>query len=474
MSGELHFDLLILGGGSGGYAAARTAASLGKKVAVVDGSETLGGLCILRGCMPSKTLLYAAEILHLAQKGGDFGLEIPSAAANAAAIQQRKRRIIEDFASYRQEQLQSGPFELFRAHGSFVDAHTLALSDGRKLKMEQCIIATGSVVQTPAIPGLRETPLWTSDDVLDLDFLPPSVIVLGGGVIACELAQYLHRIGSRVTLIQRSPLLLKETSPEAAEVIREAFTAEGMEVFTGTKLLEVRQGNGEVTVRFEHGEEVVERRAGHLFNALGRTPATEGLNLKAAGVETLKSGHIRTSPAQETTQPGIYAVGDCAGPHELVHLAIQQGEIAARHAAGETVTPVNENETLQVIFTDPQVAVLGPSLAALEDWPEPVISASYPFDDHGKSILMEAHRGYVKVFAEKTTGKVVRAECVGKDGGELIHALAVGLSLGATVEQLVKVPWYHPTLSEIWSYPLEDLADERAEPSATGTSSGES
>ena len=188
-------DFLILGGGSAGFNAARTAVSLGLKTIIVDGARELGGLCILRGCMPSKTLLYMTEVLHLAQKAKTFGLKIPSAHADMAAIQARKKRIIADFAQHRMDALTHGKFELVRSHAHFVDPQTIELSDGRRLRSKYFLIGTGSYPHVPPVPGLAATPFWTSDDVLNLDFTPKSVIVLGGGIVACELSQFLNRLG---------------------------------------------------------------------------------------------------------------------------------------------------------------------------------------------------------------------------------------------------------------------------------------
>ena len=191
------YDFIALGGGSAGFNAARVAAGLGLKTAVIDGARELGGLCILRGCMPSKTLLYMTEVLHLAQKGRTFGLTIPSARANPRAIHARKKRLIAEFAAYRAKALKTGKFDLIRAHARFRDAHTLELSNGRVVRARHILIGTGSKVSVPPVPGLAEARAWTSDDVLDLDFVPPSVLVLGGGIVACELTQFLRRLGSR-------------------------------------------------------------------------------------------------------------------------------------------------------------------------------------------------------------------------------------------------------------------------------------
>ncbi|MES2474178.1 MAG: NAD(P)/FAD-dependent oxidoreductase [Verrucomicrobiota bacterium] len=456
-----HFDYVVIGGGSAGYAAARTARASFDRVAIIDGSDDLGGLCILRGCMPSKTLIYSAEVLHLAQHGKIFGLEIPQASVDMPALHRRKLATIEDFASYRREQLESDRFHLIRDRARFVDEQTVVLEkSGQAIRADHFMIATGSVVNTPDVPGLAETPHWTSDEVLDLDFLPESVIVLGGGIVACELAQFLNRVGTRVIQIQRSETLLKETSPEAAEVIGRVFREEGIALHTGTQLVAVKQDGDEIVVTFTQDGKTHEARAAHLLNALGRKPNSRHLGLENANVGLRSSGHIQVNALQQTSNPRIYAAGDVAGPHEIVHLAIMQGEVAAGHACGKSVQPVNYDTRTGVVFTDPQIATAGISLAEAAERGLDVVSADHPFDDHGKSILMEAKHGYVKAWADRATGKLIGAECVGKDAGELIHAMAVGISLGAGPADLVKVHWYHPTLSEIWSYPLEDLADE--------------
>ncbi len=455
-----HFNYIVIGGGSGGYAAARTARETCERVAIIDSADTLGGLCILRGCMPSKTLIYSAEVLHLAQKGDKFGLTIPDATADMAALHQRKLDTIQEFAEYRQEQLESDRFTLFRNRARFIDADTIELDDGTRLTADHFMIATGSTVSVPPIQGLNEVPCWTSDDVLELDFLPEKVIVLGGGIVACELAQFLRRIGSEVIQIQRSPHILKEMSPEAATVIEAAFRDEGIQLYTGTALQSIAHSDGTFNVTFEHNGKHITVEAPHLLNALGRQPATQGLGLEAAGISTRKSGHIDCDAMQHTANPKVYACGDVAGPHEIVHVAIMQGEVAAKHATGRKADPVDYDNLLGVVFTDPQIGSVGLSEAQLKERNIDYLSADYPFDDHGKSILMEAKYGYVKVLADKATGVVLGAECVSKDAGELIHAMAVAVTMKATVKDLLKVHWYHPTLSEIWSYPIEDILDE--------------
>lgn len=455
------YDFICLGGGSAGFNAARVAAGLGQKVAVIDGAKQLGGLCILRGCMPSKTLIYAAEVLHHARHADRFGLRVTGARADMQAVHARKKRIIADFARYRVDALEGGKFDLYRAHARFLDPHTVELSDGHQLRGRHFLIGTGSKVSVPPVPGLQEAKTWTSDDVLDLDFLPKSVIVLGGGIVACELAQYLGRMGSKVTLVQRSPNILRDHSDDASRVVRQAIRDEGIELFTDTRLASVATGRtGRVTVKFHHNGKLVTRRAAHLFNALGREPNTAGLNLAAAGVKTRPNGQIIINRWQQTSAPHIYAGGDCSGPHEIVHIAIAQGELAARHAARvKKLKPVDWSLLLNVVFTDPQLATIGRLERDLDVAGVKYLAASYPFNDHGKSILMEANYGYVKVIAEPRRGRILGAEIVGKDAGELIHAFSTPLAMRATVRDMLRAPWYHPTLAEIITYPLEEIAD---------------
>ena len=457
-----HFACIIIGGGSAGYSAARTAKTYTSDVAIIDNSHELGGLCILRGCMPSKTLIYSAEVLHLAQNPSLFGLKIPKAQVDIHALHQRKKKIIHEFAQYRQNQLQSGEFTLIRSSGAFINETTFQLSDRTQLTADKFIIATGSSVNTPNIPGLKDIPFLTSDDILDLKTLPESIIILGGGIVACELSQFLNRIGVQVIQIQRSPHILKENSTESASVLETVFRNEGIELYTDTQITNIQQiENNFITVQFQHNNQTITKKARYLLNALGRKANTHHLGLDKAKVYLKKSKQIETTPFLQTSNPNIYAAGDSTGPHEIVHVAILQGECAAHHAFNpNNATPINYNHLVRIVFTDPQIAYAGATEKELQNENIDFLSSQYPFDDHGKSILMEAKYGYVKLFVNKKNRQVIGAECVGKDASELIHSMAVAITLNATLHDLLKVHWYHPTLSEIWTYPIEEIIDK--------------
>jgi pyruvate/2-oxoglutarate dehydrogenase complex dihydrolipoamide dehydrogenase (E3) component len=245
--------------------------------------------------------------------------------------------------------------------------------------------------------------------------------------------------------------------------VQQAFRDEGIELFTDTCIEKIASTKKGVSVQFITGGKTVVRHAAHLFNALGREPNTARLNPTAAGVKTISSGRVVTNRFQQTNVPHIYAAGDVSGPYDIVHLAIAQGELATRHAFGiKGLKPIDDGLVLNVVFTDPQLATIGLLEKQLRAKGTAYLSAHYPFNDHGKSILMDANYGYVKVLAEPKRGRILGAEIVGKDAGELIHCFSGPLAMRATVFDLLKAPWYHPTLAEIITYPLEEIADQIA------------
>ena len=452
--------MAVIGGGSAGYAAARTAVDNGLRTVVVEGGREVGGLCILRGCMPTKALLYAAEVRHLARTSDIWGLRLPAAPFDFPAVMERKRLLIEDFAGYRRDQLNAGRFEFIRSRARFTDSHTVTLDDGRRLRADAFIVATGSSVSPPPLSTLEDCGYLTSDSVLQLTRPPRSIIVLGGGAIAVEFAQFLARFDVETTLIQRSPQILKDFDADAAEALVSAFNDEGIQVITDTKLLRAESVADGKQITYEHQGQEFSVTAEEILFALGRSPNTSSLDLAAAGVETSSAGRIITNEFQQTSAPHIYAAGDCCGPHEIVHIAIQQGELAVSNiVAGGHPTPIDYRLLSSIVFTDPQVAVVGLTENQARKQGIPVITASYPFNDHGKSMIMNAQHGFVKLLASPEDGRILGGSCVGPVGGELMHEIIVAMAGNMTAHQLAAVPHYHPTLAEIWTYPAEELAD---------------
>jgi len=462
------YDVAIIGGGSAGYAAARTAADAKLRVVVVEGGKEVGGLCILRGCMPSKALLHAAHVLHLARSGKTWGLKIPKIGFDFSAVMARKAEMIADFANYRHDQLQKGRFTFLRAIARFQDPHTLELKVlpgetkqrvPKTITAKHFVITTGSTTAPSPLPHLNEVGFLTSDEALSLEKPPKSLIVLGGGAVAVELAQFFARFDVQVTVIQRSEHLLRDFDIDASQVLAKVFRRENIRVISNTRLLSASKRGRLKEIEFEHAGSTHKVAAQEILFALGRVPNTASLGLESAKVET-EYGRIVTTLEMQTSAPHIYAAGDCSGPYEIVHIGIEQGEVAANNIAFPQRKRAMDYRLLaSVVFTDPQIATVGLTEREASARGVPFVAASYPFSDHGKSMIMDAKDGFVKLLANPLTGEIIGGSCVGPVAGELIHELITAMHNHMTVKQLAAMPHYHPTLAEIWTYPAAELAE---------------
>ncbi|NDB95371.1 MAG: NAD(P)/FAD-dependent oxidoreductase [Verrucomicrobia bacterium] len=462
------FDLAVIGGGSAGYAAARTAQGLGLKVAVIEGGKRVGGLCILRGCMPTKTFLESAHRNHEVARASEFGIRVGKPKPDWKAILKRKDRLIREFADYRKEQLEKGNFTFYRACAKFSGPHRLVLESAWKEKVpaeieaKTFVVATGSRTAKREIPGLEKTGYWTSDDCLRVSEPVKSLIVLGGRAVGLEFAQYYAHLGVKVSVIQRSSRLLPESDPEVGQVMEKVFRQDGTDVFCGTEILEVMQKGKKKRVEFLQGGKKKTVEAEQILQALGREPDLAGLDCRKAGLEITK-GKIAVSDTQQSGVPHIFAAGDVCGPYEVVHLAIQQGEVAAQNAAqllksGDLREKMDYRMKLEVIFTSPEAAGVGYSERECRDKGWDIVTASYPFADHGKSMVMGELHGFVKLIALKERGEIVGAEVVGPHASDLIHEPMAVMRYRGTAQEMAEMPHYHPTLSEIWTYPAEEIA----------------
>ena len=462
------FDFVVVGGGSAGYAAARTAADEGLRTAVIDGSDELGGLCILRGCMPSKTLIESANRLQEMREAPEFGLQARDIGFDGAKIIERKRRLISEFAKYRAEQLESGKFELIRGHARFnsPDEAVVRLRGGgeQTLRAKSILVATGSVIRHPGIPGLTEAQPLTSDDVLDNEHPPKSLLVLGAGPVALEMAHYHRALGAEVTVIQRSKHILSSMDYDIADAVQRGMERHGNKFVTSCRIVGAGTSSRGKWVRVAHDDREETLEAEEILLALGRDPATAGLDLAAAGLDIAPGRPLATSDTQQTAVPEIFGAGDVTGKLEIVHIAIEQGEIAARNAArllrgDDKLETIDYRLRLFAVFTQPEAAMVGLTEREAAELGLDFAAATYPFDDHGKSMVHGKTDGFVKLIANRQTGELLGGAVVGPHASELIHEVAVALRYHATAAQFLKIPHYHPTLSEIWTYPAEELAN---------------
>ena len=449
-------EFVVVGAGSGGYAAARTARDFGCDAALVD-TGPLGGLCILRGCMPSKAFLATSDALQDARDSGALGITIGTISVDMPFVAARKRALVKDFADYRIAGIDQ--FPLYTGAARFLSPTELAVGDDVVLEAERFVVATGSVVPPAALEGLTETGYIDSDGVLELERVPATAIVLGGGYTACELGQFLARMGARTTMLIRSGHLLTSSDEDVGNALTGYFRDEGIDVVTHAKLLGARRDGSAKAVRFEEGGQEREIAAEEIFYALGRAPHVEGLALEKAGVALGKNGGIAVDATLRTTNPNIFAVGDVTGDYMLVHVAIYQGEIAARNSCLEGMETADYRlASAHTVFTDPQIAAVGSSEKELRASARPFVSGRYDFADHGKAQCLAKTKGFVKMMADPENGRILGAAVIGPEGSELIHEVIVAMNYDATVVDFMRIPHLHPTLAEIWTYPAEMCA----------------
>jgi pyruvate/2-oxoglutarate dehydrogenase complex dihydrolipoamide dehydrogenase (E3) component len=448
-------DLIVVGAGSGGYAAARTARDVGCDVALVD-QGPLGGLCILRGCMPSKAFLASSDALQDARDARTLGIGVEGLSVDMPFVAARKRELVASFADYRVEGIEE--FPLYLGSARFLSPTQLAVGDV-VLTAAKFVVATGSCVDAKILPGLAAVGYVDSDGVLELERIPKSVIVLGGGYTACELGQFLARMGSRTSVLIRSDHLLTSSDDDVGEALTGYFREENIEVVTHATLVAVERRGSTKVVRFLHDGLEREAAGEEIFYALGRTPNTAGLDLERAGVECDLDGAVRVDRRMQTSNPNVYAVGDVTGEYMLVHVAIYQGEIAARNACLDAGEDADYRLVgAHTVFTDPQFAAVGMSEKELRRDGIEYVSGRYDFAEHGKAQCLGKTKGFVKMMADRESGRILGAAVLGPQASELIHEVIVAMRFDSTVDQFMRIPHLHPTLAEIWTYPAEECA----------------
>ncbi|MBI2773579.1 MAG: mercury(II) reductase [Chloroflexi bacterium] len=450
---EQRFDLVILGSGSTAFAAAIKAAELGKS-AVMTESRTIGGTCVNRGCLPSKDLIEAARIYWEAQHPRFPGLGGKTLDLDFRRLIEGKDEVIREYRKKKYDSIldESDRITIVKGHARLVDPHTAAV-DGQRLVGEQVLIATGSRPAVPEITGLEDVPyltsdLLTSDEPMELFDQPRSLAIIGGGYIALELAQLFQRLGTPVTLIQRSPQLLSGYEPEVQAEIENVLSGEGVELRLGARVRGVRPDGDGISVALEDGEVRAER----LLVATGRAPNTDDIGLDSAGVARDARGFIDVDERLRTNVPHIWAAGDVIGRHTGAQMATpvgaHDGNIAAGNALGADQRKVDHTVLPRTIFTDPQIATVG-----LTD--EEANGAGYrcscntvPIHIVPRAGAVRDERGLIKMVADSESGKVLGVSMVGRDAGEVIHEAAMGMRFGATVHDFIDMVHVYPTMAE--------------------------
>ncbi len=457
MSESENFDLVILGSGSTAFAAALKAAELGK-TAVMTESRTLGGTCVNRGCLPSKNLIEAARIYWEAQHPRYPGLEPAKLGLNFKELIAGKDEVIRSYRDRKYQSIldDSDKIKVYPGRARFFDAHSIEL-DGSRLVGEQVLIATGTRPTVPQIPGLDAVPYLTSDllasdEPIELFDQPGSLVIVGGGYIGLELGQMFHRLGTRVTILQRSGGILPNYEPEVSAAVAEALEDEGIDIRTDAKIVGVAKEGAGVSVSFERQGWRQTEVADALLVATGRRPNTDHIAVEKSGVALDEKGFVKVDEVLRTSVAHIWAAGDVIGSHTQSQMATpvgaHDGVIAASNALNGEKRKVDHSVVPRTIFTDPQVGVVGLTDEEANARGYRCACNTVPIHLVPRAGAVRDERGIIKMVLERDSGKVLGVSMVGRDAGEVIHEAAMGLRFGATVRDFIDMIHVYPTMAE--------------------------
>jgi mercuric reductase len=429
------YDLAVIGAGSAGFSAAITAANESARVALV-GHGLIGGTCVNIGCVPSKTMIRAAEALHGAKAAARFpGLDGEANVTEWSALVAAKDDLVSTLRQKKYADLLQDydSIDYIEAQARF-DGGTL-LVDGQPLLASKIIIATGAAPAMPGIPGIDAVPVLTSTTALELAERPASLLVIGGGYIGCELAQMFARMGARVTLVTRSRLL-PEAEPEVSEALTGYLRSEGVTIraslsYTG---IAPHADGVALTIRVGDREELV--TADQVLATTGRTPNTRGLGLAAAGIETDASGAVKVDNRMRTSRAGFYAAGDVTGRDQFVYMAAYGAKLAAKNALGGDSLVYDNSAMPWVVFTDPQVAGAGMTELQARAAGHEVKTSIVPLDQVPRALAARDTRGLIKLVADKRTDRLLGGQILAPEGADSIQTLTLALKAGMTAQSL--------------------------------------
>ncbi|HUF64569.1 MAG TPA: mercury(II) reductase [Gemmatimonadaceae bacterium] len=444
-------DLLVIGTGAAGMAAAIRGAELGRRVAIVE-DGTVGGTCVNVGCIPSKTLLAVAEAYHAAREGFP-GVDGCGASVSWPDVRERKRELV---ASLRQSKyldvLDAYPMiSLLRGRAHFNESGAVEVA-GVVHQAEKVVIATGTSPWLPPIAGLDAVDVLTSTTLMELDEVPASVIVLGGSAVGLELGQMLARFGVRITVLEMLPALLAGEDQDAALELRRCLEAEGLEIVTGAHVTEAARGDGPLVVRATVFGEERTFAADRILAATGRRANTSELGLDKAGVAHDANGFVRVDDGMRTSNADIFAAGDVTGGPGFVYVAAAGGRVAAENAVGEGGRTLDLRTVPRVTFTSPQVASVGIGPGEAHDHGMDVAVSRLGLEHVPRALVEHRTDGWIQVVAEKKTGRIVGVQAVGPHAAELLGEAALVVRLGLTIEQVTDT--LHPYLTWVEGFKL--------------------
>jgi dihydrolipoamide dehydrogenase len=446
------FDLVVLGGGPGGYAAALYGASAGMSIAMVE-ERRLGGTCLNRGCIPAKELLQTAEVFRTVKGAAEFGVHASSPTIDLAETQVRKQAVVDRLVGGLETLLKGRKVTIVPGTGTLMaDARTIRVSDGTEVRGRNVIIATGSSPRALSAPGFEfdGERVLSSDHVLEVGRVPARVAVVGGGAIGCEFASFLVDVGAEVTILEALPQILGGVDQQVAQTVVRAFTKRGVKVQAGVRIVGLERGASDVAVRFVGKADEERLVVDQVVVSVGRRPRSESIGLEDAGVKVDERGFVAVDGNLRTSADGVYAVGDVVATPQLAHVAFAEGIVAIKTMLGEEPAPLDYDKVPWGIYCHPEVAFCGLTEAQATERGYDVETSVHRWGGNGRALIIGDTDGMMKIVAERNGGPILGVHIAGPWATELIAEAYLSVNWEATPGDLGLLIHAHPTLSELF------------------------
>lgn len=452
------YDVVVLGGGPGGYTAAFRASDLGLSVCLVEQREHLGGVCLHEGCIPSKTLLHATSLIEEAANAVDYGITFKETEIDIATLRAKKESVITKLSSGLQKLGKARNIKRLTGKGFFKDHSTLIVT-GEKITTEvtfiDVIIATGSSpFKLNDLPD--DSRIWNSGDALVLENIPEKLLIIGGGVIGLEMAQVYNCLGSKITIVEMLDHIIP---PADKDIVQPLFLKlkKKYQILTKTRVSEINVTDTCILATFENAQEMDSQEFDAVLVAVGRRPNTKGMGFENIGIQLDKHGFIAVDLHQKSSVPHFYAVGDVVGEPMLAHKASHQAKVAAENIAGKNVV-FAPKAIPSVAYTSPEIAWIGITETEAKEKKIAFSKGKFPWGASGRALSVDATTGVTKVLFDKTSKKIIGAGICGAHAGELIHEAVLALEKNCTAEEIGNTVHAHPTLAETFGFAAESVS----------------
>ncbi len=439
----MKFEVVVVGGGPGGYEAAIRCAQYGKKTALIEARE-LGGTCLNRGCIPTKALLHGAEVYETAAAAGTCGVNTGEVSCDYSRLVQYKDGIVSKLRKGIAALEKANGVTVIQGFGVLADAHTVLVGEQR-IEAESIILATGSAPSRPPIPGSDSDKVVTSDELLALTSCPESLVIIGGGVIGVEFASLYAALGKQVTVLEMMPAILTEMDGEIARLLQNLLEQKGVTFVTGAKVTKIQDGE-QISVSYEKDGKEAQAVGGLCLMSIGRKPQTAGIGCEAAGV-SLSRGFVDVDDRMRTNLPHIYAIGDITGKIQLAHVATAQGMVAAANCAGKSAV-MKYNIVPACVYAFPEIASVGMTADEAEKSGRKIKCGRFNVATNGKAMILGTKSGLVKVVTDAETGEILGAQIMAPRATDMIGEIAAVMKSEGTIDELADTIHPHPTICE--------------------------